>query len=249
MIAPQEPVQAEVPMTQENLKLLSVSQLARKNFYIPHYQRGYRWDKRQVDDLLKDIDSFTPVAIDNNQQETTFYCLQPLAVKPMGLQEKIEKGFNIEEDWFEVIDGQQRLTTIFIILKYINQMWRGRIKLAQFTLSYETRPGSPKVLNNLIVDVHDDVPKVIINNENIDYYYFSKALETITEWERNNYPGGQVPNFEDKFLNFTKVIWYQVNENVDGRRLFERLNLGKIPLTNSELVKALFLSEQSFPEL
>lgn len=48
----------------------------------------------------------------------------------------------------------------------------------------------------------------------------------------------------EKFLNKVHVIWYQADENENSTDLFTRLNIGKIPLTNAELVKALFLSRK-----
>lgn len=44
------------------------------------------------------------------------------------------------------------------------------------------------------------------------------------------------------FCENVKVIWYEVGDNVDPIALFTRLNIGKIPLTSAELVKAMFLS-------
>ena len=226
------------------LELRSINQLYKKQFFIPHYQRGYRWTDLQVKQLLDDIDSFNPVQIVANTSEQTFYCLQPVAVKL--LPDEIKEKYDLSGDWYEVVDGQQRLTTIFIILQYINQNWRGRTKIEQFFIFYETRLGSQTFLENLKVNDDDTVS---ISKEYIDYYYFSKALLTIKEWEdkylENKNKEFTSSYFETKFLNNSKIIWYEVNEQ-DGRKLFERLNLGKIPLTNSELVKALFLSSESF---
>lgn len=69
-------------------------------FFVPNYQRGYRWKESQVQQLLNDLSEFDY----EKGNESRFYCLQPLVVK-----EDKEKG------WI-VIDGQQRLTTLFIIL-------------------------------------------------------------------------------------------------------------------------------------
>ena len=66
-------------------------------FYVPSYQRGYRWDESQVTALLDDIYG----------SEGNSYCLQPIVVR------KDERGR------FELIDGQQRLTTLFILYKYM----------------------------------------------------------------------------------------------------------------------------------
>ena len=222
----------------------SINWLYNKQFFIPHYQRGYRWTDVQVKQLLNDIDSFIPTQLPKNPNQKTFYCLQPIAVKL--LSEEVKKEFSLTGDWYEVIDGQQRLTTIFLILQYINQKWRGEDKLDQFTLVYETRKGSAAYLGSLKVNPDDSVT---ISKEYIDYYYFSNALQSIRKWqltyEENNGKRLNTASFQSTFEEFSKIIWYEVPEQ-DGRKLFERLNLGKIPLTNSELVKALFLSSESF---
>jgi|YelNatPaOPRAMG01_1025707.scaffolds.fasta_scaffold52848_1 uncharacterized protein with ParB-like and HNH nuclease domain len=129
------------------LELRAINQLYNKQFFIPHYQRGYRWTDTQVKQLLDDIDSFIPKEIAGRPTEKTFYCLQPIAVKV--LNENDKQRHNLTGNWYEVIDGQQRLTTIFLILQYINQKWRGEEKLGQFTLNYETRKGSADFLKSL----------------------------------------------------------------------------------------------------
>ncbi|SFN95760.1 DUF262 domain-containing protein [Proteiniclasticum ruminis] len=220
------------------LMFKSVNDLLDEKFYVPYYQRGYRWTKQQVIDLLNDIWGFT-----QKEGNDKFYCLQPVVVK---------KVLNtiINEEYWEVVDGQQRLTTLYILLYYLTKEVLKVDSLKEeygkeiFTISYETRPGSAKFLKNLEKD-----------NSNIDYYYMHTTYETIKEWftDSNN-----IENRTDRF-NFlstllgrkgkeksVQVIWYEVPVEVNSNELFTRLNLGKIPLTNSELVKALFLSETSF---
>ena len=118
-----------------------------KQFFIPHYQRGYRWTEQQVKQLLDDIDSFTPREIPGKPEERTFYCLQPVVVKLMN--EEYKQKYGLKGEWYEVIDGQQRLTTIYIILQYINQKWQGEDKLPQFKINYETRKGCVDFLHAL----------------------------------------------------------------------------------------------------
>ena len=89
------------------LELKTINELQQFSFYIPSYQRGYRWSKNEVKDLLNDISEFTPRLVDDTD-EKTWYCLQPIVTK------KKENG------QFEVIDGQQRLTTIYLILHFMN---------------------------------------------------------------------------------------------------------------------------------
>ena len=104
---------------QNKINLYTVSEILGKNFFIPSYQRGYRWEEQQVTDLLNDIYSF---AIKKNKSDKEFYCLQPIVVRKcseniINLNELISPLDN--NIWYEVIDGQQRLTTIRILLTYL----------------------------------------------------------------------------------------------------------------------------------
>ena len=81
----------------------------RGTFYIPAYQRGYRWERTQVKTLLNDLYQ----CMEANGQEKD-YCLQPVVVQKKGAQKKGELQYDL-------IDGQQRLTTIYILLRYAHQ--------------------------------------------------------------------------------------------------------------------------------
>lgn len=230
----------------ENLTPLPISELLNKQFFIPHYQRGYRWTDLQVTQLLDDIESFSPKEIRDNHK--TFYCLQPVVVKE--LSEDIKRINKLEGKWYEVIDGQQRLTTIFVILQYINQKWAGEDKMPQFKLNYETRTGCVEFLSGIKVNADNTVD---IDKSNIDFFHISQALQTIRKWQldyqKNNGKALNTANFQSTFFEFSKIIWYEVLPEEKSQALFERLNLGKIPLTNAELTKALFLSSESFKTL
>ena len=97
------------------LDLVPISDLISSNFkfYISSYQRGYRWSADQVCQLIEDLEEFYNYHY--KYDENKFYCLQPLVVKER--EGKKENGENIESVMLEVIDGQQRLTTILILLQ------------------------------------------------------------------------------------------------------------------------------------
>ncbi|MBF1070607.1 MAG: DUF262 domain-containing protein, partial [Prevotellaceae bacterium] len=99
----------------ESIGLKTIYELLGLNFFIPSYQRGYRWTEQQVRDLLQDILDFTT----KDKEKGEFYCLQPIVIKCC--EEETIKQHNLSSNlddniWYEVIDGQQRLTTIHIIL-------------------------------------------------------------------------------------------------------------------------------------
>ena len=90
-------------MTEEKPDIKKISDLTQYKYFIPNYQRGYRWKEQNILDLLNDIMNFK-----SNKNED-WYCLQPIVVK------------YINENEFEVIDGQQRLSTIALILHCFSQ--------------------------------------------------------------------------------------------------------------------------------
>lgn len=184
-------------------------------FFIPSYQRGYRWDPAQVVALLDDISEFE-VPHDN---EDASYWLQPVIVAPRA------------DGSYEVIDGQQRLTTIFIILRYIKS--KLPVYDASFSIQYESRPGSAAFLEQLNETERD---------ANIDYYHMYEAYRAVENWFTHQ-DVTVLFHFYSKLTERTQVIWYEVAPEDDVIALFTRINMGKIPLTNSELVKALLLSD------
>ncbi|NLJ81445.1 MAG: DUF262 domain-containing protein [Firmicutes bacterium] len=231
----------------KDVNLKPIYELLGKHFIIPFYKRGYRWVPSQVNDLLNDIWEYA-----KSGKPKEFYCLQPIVVKQRNSKD-------IPNPIYEVIDGQQRLTTIYIILQYLMKKQMNVTSLASeygkeiFSVQYETRPASGQFLANIAFADHDNP-----NRENIDFYYMSLAYGTVEKWFEES---GKIRDRSDRetFLRAlmgkgddgasTRVIWYVVGEEEQSIPLFRRLNMGKIPLTNAELIKALFLSSQSFAEI
>ncbi|MDR0612060.1 MAG: DUF262 domain-containing protein [Dysgonamonadaceae bacterium] len=216
-----------------SIELKSISELLKMRFFIPTYQRGYRWTEQQVKDLLDDINSFSPKEVPNTDKKT-WYCLQPVVVKARNNQKEVI-------EW-EVIDGQQRLTTIFLILHYLNQGYVENRRKKLFDLEYETRNTPKSNSKEFLQNVNQKNEKEA--GENIDYYHIFNAYKAINDWFDEK--GQQYQSvFEPKFIYNTQVIWYETNED-DAAKIFTRINMGKIPLTNAELIKALFLNSSNF---
>ena len=215
-----------VPSSATNLARKCVGDLS-GTFFVPAYQRGYRWNTTDVEHLLEDIWS----------TEGKDYSLQPVVVK---LRKPGEE--ETRHEW-ELIDGQQRLTTLYLIFRY---MCREKLQSleAPYTLRYETRHHSKAYLQTLDPDEH---------NANIDYFHLYNAYQFIAEWFARHGPRRQ--HVANKFYGYlfdsVKIIWYEAptrpgltelestNESI---ALFTRLNVGRIPLTDAELIKALLLS-------
>ena len=241
------------------LMLKSVYDLLDKNYFIPSYQRGYRWGKRQVQDLLEDLYKF---ATDNNKTEGAFYCLQPVVVKKCDEKTISDNNLFSELDdnvWYEVIDGQQRLTSLYILFKYlINKSRIDDMKEEYgknlFQIAYQTLGISKAVLEN------PEIP----DNSSPNSFYITDAYKNIAEWFESlptNKSIPQVKKIRDMFLDllvsdknsnnsfgYVQVIWYE-STDPDPIKIFTRLNIGKIPLRNAELIKALFLQKRDDTEL
>ena len=214
-------------MQDNALMLKPINDLLDKEFYIPAYQRGYRWTKRQVTDLLEDIKEFQQQVENSTNAKDKFYCLQPIVVKEHG-------------DKWEIVDGQQRLTTIHIILTCLKEILP-LVGKSRYQISYETRTDSSDFLANINEDQAED---------NIDFFHIVEAKKAVDEWfkDKGNYRIQLIQTLlnEDEIGKNVKVIWYELGEHENATEVFTRLNMGKIPLVNAELVKALFLKSSNF---
>ena len=219
-------------MRENKIGLKSVAQLLDMKFFIPSYQRGYRWTEQQVKDLLEDIYDFSKK---KEYRKGEFYCVQPLVVREMNEEEK--KQNSLEGKWYEVIDGQQRLTTIYLILTFLKEDKLYQLNYQRGLLIKEFLKGS-------------------FYDEKIDYNYLNRAYFSIEEWFKEREKEKEkiqkvlltyIPN-DDKIkdkANNIRFIWYE-SVDEDPIKVFTRLNIGKISLTNAELIKALFLNRTNF---
>ena len=243
-------------LNMNTIKLITVRELLGKSFVIPDYQRGYKWTPKQVEDLLDDLDEFIsqPTAAKDD-----FYCLQPLAVFPKiaatnheELKIEITKAAYPHKDdaiaavaelydsktvW-DVIDGQQRLTTVYLLLCYLEQNKR-------YSIEYKTRPDSTKFLSEFVGDEMPSGSK----EENVDFFHMYEVYERIVQWFKDktgneDAADKKIAEYKENFiaalLDKTRFIWYEATG--DPIQVFTRLNIGKISLTNSELIKALIIN-------
>ncbi len=213
------------------IKMKSVGELVRttedspvERYKISSYQRGYRWKaEEQVRALLDDLKDFF------QQPKGEIYCLQPIVVA---------KGQDEKGEFWEVIDGQQRLTTLFLLLHVLGEK--------VYDIDFEVRVNSGHLLTDIVGG------KAVDTDKSPDAYFMSEAYNYIKDWVGKQTQG----NDESKSLDVDKlrkqvqVIWYEValtsattaekeKEKID---IFNRLNIGKIPLDDAELLRALFLN-------
>ena len=212
-------------------------------FNIPSFQRGYRWEKRQVTELLDDLKEFIDTVVDEcNKKQGQFYCLQPIVVQPNRQQ----------TDVYDVIDGQQRLTTVYLILQYLqNTIAENCNRTSVYSIEYGRHAQEDCYLSkNLFLEDNEDKG---LYKKNADNFYIYKAYQIIAEWfdAHKMYKlkiaqllTGEIDNRADKDKHDVRVIWYELPHSDNDTQAidsFTRMNEGKIALTNAELVKALLL--------
>ena len=174
-------------------------------FFIPSYQRGYRWGEVQVSQLAKDLLEAAKA------EKPKPYCLQPLVVRQSA-------------DGWRVIDGQQRLTTLWLLLYVLNNK-----TAPKWHLRYERHGNGQELL---------DIPK-----SKPDGFFIDQAIKTLNETIKDDKKARLL-----KYLNSDNgpfFLWYEVPKGADEHeehKVFARLNSGKIPLSNAELIKAELLS-------
>lgn len=244
-------------MKENKIELRNIRSLSGLNFYIPDYQRGYRWTKTQAIKMMNDFEEFIEKKDKDELAKGEFYCLQPIVVKPKIWNKEI-KGENIQINGYEVIDGQQRLTSLYILFKTILQDVIKSVNkdFNLFNITYETRQifGSDDYLKNINTNKDDT------ETDFIDFFYMKLVYKAIREWieNKNSYDIVQIllqerieqnaaKRVEDLAHN-VRVIWYEIGEDEkeSSVEIFTRLNIGKIPLTNAELIKALLLRKSNF---
>lgn len=203
-----------------------IEELKGLKFNVPSYQRGYRWTEHEVTTLLDDL---------YNHNKDFKYCLQPLIVK------KVADGL------YDVVDGQQRLTTIYIFLKFMSVEFSSSRRRGNqfeiFELEYETRSQSGKYLKELNFETIEDIGKL-----DIDAHHISNAFKAIDTW-LNQDEINSVNALNDIYQVLTEsvfFIWYELDDTEDPINIFTKVNIGKIPLTNAELIKALILDKNNY---
>lgn len=246
-------------------------------FYIPSYQRGYRWGKTQIYDLCNDLLDYV-LKKEKEAKSKSFYCLQPIIVIPKGFE---IKGHGHKEG-FEVVDGQQRLTSLFILYRYLVSYSGNLMELSKsknekveiikskhstqlYHLYYETRSDDYETIEKIGLEAFkkDDITDIDIAHISNAYQYINKWIDDDKEgaWKLlSRYPDSEIRSSDDivqgllRILHNKKdsekgsvqVIWYQLNEAKDAVREFIKENTGKIKLTDTELIKGLFLQKRNW---
>lgn len=194
------------PLEERSIYQIYLESQETKTYVIPIYQRNYAWEEDEITALIKDVyDSFV-------KNKNDFYYIGTLVTYKRG------------DCIYEVIDGQQRLTTIYIILKVLG------IKEIRNKLTYGARKNSASTIANLndYPNLGDEVDGGIRNG----YDYAKKAFDAIVEeYEREE--------FTKYFLDQVHIIHYKVPKDVDLNHYFEVMNSRGEQLEKHEIVKSL----------
>lgn len=175
-------------------------------YKIPIYQRNYAWERDEIYALIKDV---------HDSLKKPVYYIGTLVT------------YKRDDNVFEVIDGQQRLTTIYIILKALG------IETIPNTLTYSARKVSAATIEKM-PDFGGEKDLGISNG----FEYAKDSLNSIVGEKKVD-----IDAFKDYFLNNVHIIHYRVPKDVDLNHYFEVMNSRGEQLEKHEIVKAK-LSEQ-----
>ena len=204
-------------------------------YNIPEYQRGYKWSSQSIKKLLNDINSF-----ETNGNSEKFYCLQNITI----VEDK-------KRNYYNVVDGQQRLTTLSILLAYLEQY-----DLIKGKLRYSVRDETQTFLDNYIYQNRKEEWESWSSDWNTflqskpeydfqDIFYMFTAYNTIKKWFNNH----DAKDFLKKLLHNVDIIVNQPKTK-DETKLFANLNGDKVSLDGADIVRALLIThvakEKSF---
>ena len=181
-----------------NIRLKYIDELINEEikFAVPDYQRGYKWTTENINELLNDI-----ITIKDGEE----YCLMPIIVRPT----KSDDG----NDVIEIVDGQQRLTTLRLLID---------------------------VICNNDQKCKFFIPEACYNE--LDIKNKENATKTINSFEKRQELKEKLLPPDGKHSPFY-FIWYEIEgTEIDAINTFNRINSWKIPLKESELAKAHILS-------
>lgn len=198
-----------LPLEERSISQIYFETQENITYKIPIYQRNYAWEEDEIASLIKDVyDSYL-------KDENRHYYIGTLVTYKRGDNE------------YEVIDGQQRLTTIYIILKALGA------KDIKNKLTYSARKASALTIDKL--DNYPNLGDEVDNGIRNGYKYAKSALENIVGIDDLNI----CKEFREYFTHKVHIIHYQVPKDVDLNHYFEVMNSRGEQLEKHEIVKSI----------
>ena len=194
-----------LPLEERSIYQIYLESQEAKTYMIPVYQRNYAWEEDEITALIKDVYDSA--------------CKNPKAPYYIGTLVTFKRG----DSEYEVIDGQQRLTTIYIILKALD------VKQFRNKLTYGARKVSASTIQRL--DGYPDLGEEVDDGIRNGYKFAEKAINTIVN-------ASERKAFEQYFLHNVHIIHYSVPKDVDLNHYFEVMNSRGEQLEKHEIVKS-----------
>lgn len=212
-------------------------------FQIPAYQRPYVWKEDNINELLDDL-----LYAFNNRSEDEYF-LGALVLQ------------KIKEIDYDVLDGQQRLTTLCILISVMrdyminenvskelqSMIYKEKNELrkikAKSRLTFKIRGNVQEFFNEYIIQKRGTLKIEKASNSNVSIKNMKKAVSITREWLEENF-GNKIQRLKEfaMFLNTKIMLIYVCTENrEDAFRLFTILNNRGIPLTTADILKSLNL--------
>ncbi len=223
----------------DNSQWLSVKDIVSKynKFNVPSLQRTYRWGEKEITLLLNDLYEFYNA---NKDSPNAFYPLQPLILKK-----------NKNYDCYDILDGQQRLTTIKLIGAYLKSKDHN-LNACNIDISYESRSNVEEIFLEIDKNSVDNLSDKY--KDKMELYYISKAFACIENWFEPFQENGKKKSDNEEAKrrdSIYKVLFgdgskscfyvYELEDDADEKKIFQNINQGRISLSSSELIKSLFL--------
>lgn len=195
-------------------------------FIVPIYQRNYAWDKIQIEQLIDDINDFFTTTIQNNQelQSSKSYYIGSLVY------------FKRHNGLLELIDGQQRQTTITLINAVLNDLRkRGKIILEnhipidKYNINFDARKNSQRFIEDVYHSMDQIEQKSYTGVAN-----FVAAIQII----KDKLAQVDLETFAHNFYHQVRIFLVEVPQDTDLNHYFEIMNNRGEQLEKHEIIKA-----------
>ena len=208
-----------------SLKIEDIFNSVNGQYKIPIYQRNYAWKELQIRQLIQDIYDYAEDNEENNENKKKKYYIGTLVVRP-------DKG-----NTFEVIDGQQRLTTLSMLVAYLNNLQESKRTELENTITFQCRNASTNSLNKIWKNQNSDYDAT--DPISVGYQILKKSFGDIKAKVSKNVTD---ENYLKYLLEHVIIYRIPVPEDTDLNHYFEIMNTRGEQLEKHEILKAELLS-------